>query len=124
MPSSPLRIAATLAALALLTGFSACRSERADRADRYADALVGLDQADLRACAGRPARTRSSGTEWIFVAGDPLSVERAQRYGGSPRFCEATVRLIDGAVASVRYGGPSGALSGRNAECAAIFSRC
>ena len=109
------RAAAVAAVLFLLTGFSACRSDRSDQAVASAGALVGVTQDQLRACAGRPARRRANGAEWIYVDGDPTA--------SIPRFCEAKVRFVDGAVSSIRYS-TTGALYGRKAECAGIFARC
>lgn len=116
----PARAALLIACGLTVAGFVSCRSERADWAKKDAGAIAGFTTAELRACAGRPNAERRSGTEWLYVAGD----DRPTFGGRPPRFCEARVRFIDGAVADVRYGGATGALSGAGAECAPIFARC
>ncbi|WP_026873162.1 hypothetical protein [Inquilinus limosus] len=143
---------AVLAGLAFLV-LNGCseREARQQQALAAQSDLVGTSEAQLLACAGTPARSRSAGnTRYLTYQSAGMSADEAAGVGGfggstagtamgvnpvnrgvgmpigtsalDPNYCEATFTLVDGRVAEVRYRTSGGYF--RTASCSDIVAPC
>lgn len=101
--------------------------------------MLGLGASELRRCAGIPdaERTTENGRRLVYFASTDLADRREitrivatpptrQRTAemGEPRFCTAVVTLGGGTIDAVSFGGPTGGLTSRGAQCRPIFAHC
>jgi hypothetical protein len=112
-----------------MVGLSACRTSPEAESFSTQQALLGMEEQDILACAGPPLRRVTRGEETVL-----LYVQRAdtldRTFAGSKgsvsdirHGCEADITVQAGKVTNVRYRPfPEG--SGAYDHCEAIVSKC
>lgn len=126
-----------IAALAALSGLTACSSEQIALAERGRQELKGMRDADLFACAGEPvARHRENGADlWVYfresTGSAAMSVERETGPLARPaedydyfRYCEATFVLRQGRVSEVLMKGRTALGRETLQACGPIVAKC
>lgn len=123
-----------LAALLFLT---ACASPLEEKAERARTAMIGLSDAQLKACAGEPtARNRENDADlWSYFRETSRSatvqtarpgaiVDRDEIVGDYFRYCEATFVIQRGRISALEFRGRTA--TGREVlePCGAIIDRC
>lgn len=123
--------------MALACLCSACAVEDARTATAARKTLIGMTEEELEACLGVPDQHRSFGNTDILTwyststSNNGLSlplpipmVGGVSVSGGGGGYCHATVKLVDGRAAEIRYTGETDAPLARDAYCAPIVRSC
>jgi len=112
-----------------------CAADQADMAARGRDKLIGLNETDVRMCAGHPAATApvEHGEIWMYEHGasqiGPGLTALPVPYGisisePSGRYCRVQLRFVDNRVVEVAYAGATDIWGARDAACAPIIRTC
>jgi hypothetical protein len=128
---------AVLACLSFASGLAGCASPLEQVAVRAQSEMIGMTDAQLKACAGEPTATnRENGADlWSYFRETSRSATTSSDIGYTPtnrgetsydyfRYCEATFLLQGGRVRAVEYRGRTA--TGREIlePCGAIVERC
>jgi hypothetical protein len=123
--------------LILASGLAGCTSPLELAAERAQTEMIGMTDAQLRACAGEPTATnRENGADlWSYFRETSRSATSISDIGYTPtnrgettydyfRYCEATFTLQGGRVRAVEFRGRTA--TGREVmePCGAIVERC
>jgi len=124
-----------LLSCALLLG--ACASPLDQVAERARTEMIGLTEAQLKACAGEPTATNREGAVdiWSYFRETSRSATAISDVGYTPtnrgettydyfRYCEATFLLQGGRVQAVEFRGRTATGREIMEPCGAIVERC
>ena len=116
---------------------SGCAERDAEWAKRGRESLIGLDQSNLRMCAGLPTGTAKDGTGeiWMYehaasapggIAPPTLTLPPGVNIGGQAPtgYCRVQFRLVNGKVAQVQYAGATDIGDAQDAVCGEIVRSC
>jgi hypothetical protein len=116
---------------------SGCAERDAEWAKRGRESLIGLDQSNLRMCAGLPTGTAKDGTGeiWMYehaasapggIAPPTLTLPPGVNIGGQAPtgYCRVQLRLVNGKVAQVQYAGATDIGDAQDAVCGEIVRSC
>lgn len=131
------KTATCLALLLTLPLLGACASPLDRVAERARTEMVGMSEAQLKACAGEPtALNRENGIDlWSYFRETSRSATMTSDIGYTPtgraessydyfRYCEATFALQNGRVQSVEFRGRTATGREIMEPCGAIVQRC
>lgn len=126
-----------LPALLSLALLGACASPLEQVAERARTEMVGMSDAQLKACAGEPtALNRENGVDlWSYFRETSRSATTVSDVGYTPtgraetsydyfRYCEATFALQNGRVREVEFRGRTATGREIMEPCGAIVQRC
>jgi hypothetical protein len=132
----PMRLRLRMLVLAPLF-LSGCAEREAEWARRGRESLIGLNQSNIRMCAGLPTGTAKDGTAeiWMYehaasapggVAAPTFTIPPGLNIGGQPLtgYCRVQLRFVDGKVAQVQYAGATDIGDAQDAVCGQIVRTC
>ena len=134
--SVPMRLRLRMLVLAPLV-LAGCAEREAEWARRGRESLIGLNQSNIRMCAGLPTGTAKDGTGeiWMYehaasapggVAPPAVTIPPGLNIGGQPLtgYCRMQLRFVGGRVAEVQYAGNTDIGDARDAVCGQIVRTC
>lgn len=115
---NPLRTFAALVAVTCAAGIPAgCVYQRAQEASQAKTALIGMPQANVETCMGKPFDAETDGT----------TVTLTYNSGHKPEeklFCKVDIEIQKGLVSRVNYSGWTGGLLSQDEQCAPVVEKC
>jgi hypothetical protein len=122
---------AVAASLLTILALAGCATEDSFMAERARTTLIGKSEMDLETCLGLPDKeaTRGKTTLLLYSAVSTrtlnLSIPIVNGVGMSfTGSCRATIRLENGRVTQVNYGGDADRLDGPDGVCGQIVRAC
>jgi hypothetical protein len=114
-----------------------CAEREAEWARRGRESLIGLNQSNIRMCAGLPTGTVKDGAGeiWMYehaasapggIAPPAVTIPPGLNIGGQPLngYCRMQLRFVGGKVAEVQYAGNTDIGDARDAVCGQIVRTC
>ncbi len=114
----PLRTLAALVVVTFAAGIpSGCVYQRAQEASQAKTALVGMPQANVETCMGKPFDAETDGiTVTLTYNSDHKPDEKL--------FCRVDIEIQKGLVSRVNYSGWTGGLLSQDEQCAPVVEKC
>lgn len=117
---------------------SGCAVEEAQIAQRSRSALIGMNAAAIRMCAGHPNNVDKipGGEVWMYEHGAvspggvtvapvlPIFPFGGATIGSGNGYCRVQLRMVNSRVTEVSYAGATSVLGEKDAVCAPIVSNC
>ena len=136
-PNGRARVHRVITTFILVACLPGCGGQEAQLARYGKVALIGLNQSELRVCAGFPAKNEKDkdGEVWMYEHGASMpggytAPGVGLPWGGSisgnaPNgYCRAQFRFVAGRVTEVPYAGETDLWGNRDAVCAQIIRNC
>lgn len=121
----------------MLLVLNGCAEKEAEWAQSGREKLLGLDQSEIRMCAGLPTGTTKDGAGeiWMYehatsppdgIAPPTFTIPPGLNIGGQPitGYCRVQLRFVKGKVAQVQYAGATDIGDARDAACGQIVRTC
>jgi hypothetical protein len=132
----PMRLRLQVLVLACLV-LSGCAEREAEWARRGRESLIGLNQSNIRMCAGLPTGTAKDGRGeiWMYehvasfpggIAEPEIIIPPVLNLNSQPLtdYCRVQLRFVDGKVAEVQYAGATDIGGAQDAACGQIVRTC
>jgi hypothetical protein len=124
--------------LVLAFALSGCAIEQAEVSRSGKSELVGMNENDIRMCAGHPTNEDKykGGAIWMYEHGAtapggvtvapvlPVLPFGGATIGEGNGYCRVQLRMVNGKVSEVSYAGATSVLGERDAACAPIIRNC
>ena len=116
--------------LALGLTLTGCAGQRTETAQDPRTTMVGMQQEQVIACMGAPARKtlEAAGEVWEYSSDARMTVANASTGANSTRFssrlCDINIVFSNGHVSAVNFTGPTGGLPVSSDQCANAVNPC
>jgi hypothetical protein len=119
-----------LAIVALGVALTGCSTHRSEDAQDPRAKMVGMQQEQVVACMGAPAKRTlgGEGEVWAYSTGNgttgsnPSTAANSNNF--SSRLCDVDIIFTNGQVSAVKYAGPIGGSPGSSDQCTNAISPC